>query len=91
MSEQCFYVLLKFMPKFCIVSVPNTKQQEAAMEIPKYLVQRKQSELINEREKRQSPSILLEELLSLYLRTARNRLYGRMMKKRCDVRIVIPS
>jgi hypothetical protein len=36
------------MPKFCIPSVPNTKEHEAAIEVPKYLVHRKQSELINE-------------------------------------------
>ena len=48
MSEQHFYVRLKFLPKFCVPSVPNTKQHEAAVEVPKYLVQRKQSELVNE-------------------------------------------
>jgi hypothetical protein len=48
MSEQYFYVRLKFMPKFCFPSVPNTQEHEAAVEVPKYLVHRKQSELINE-------------------------------------------
>jgi hypothetical protein len=48
MSEQYFYVRLKFMPKFCIPLLPNTKEHEAAVEVPKYLVHRKQSELINE-------------------------------------------
>jgi hypothetical protein len=48
MSEQHFYVRLKFMPKFCIPLVPNTKEHEAAVEVPKYLVRRKQSELMNE-------------------------------------------
>ena len=48
MSEQYFYVLLKFIPKFGMPSVLNIKQHEAAVEVPKCLVQRKQSELINE-------------------------------------------
>jgi hypothetical protein len=48
MSEQYFYVRLKFIPKFGMPSVLNIKQHEAAVEVPKGLVQRKQSELINE-------------------------------------------
>jgi hypothetical protein len=47
MSEQYFYVRLRFIPKFGIHSVPNVKQREAAVEVPKDLVQRKQSELLN--------------------------------------------
>jgi hypothetical protein len=48
MSEQYFYVRLKFIPKFGTTSELNVKQHEAAVEVPKSLVQRKQSELINE-------------------------------------------
>jgi len=48
MSEQYFYVRLKFIPKFGMPSVLNIEQHEAAVEVPKCLVQRKQSELINE-------------------------------------------
>ena len=48
MSEQYFYLRFKFTPKFGIRTVPITKEREAVVEVPKELVQRKQSELINE-------------------------------------------
>jgi hypothetical protein len=48
MSEQYFYLRFKFIPRFGIRTVPITKQREAVVEVPKELVQRKQSELINE-------------------------------------------
>jgi hypothetical protein len=48
MSEQCFYVRLKFSPKIGIRTGSFTKQHEAVVEVPKELVQRKQSELIDE-------------------------------------------
>ena len=44
MSSQFFYVQLKFTPKIGTDRVPVTKQHEAAVEVPKDLVQRKQSE-----------------------------------------------
>jgi hypothetical protein len=48
MSERYFYVRLKFIPKFGTTFELNVKQHEAAVEVPKSLVQRKQSDLINE-------------------------------------------
>jgi hypothetical protein len=48
MNDQYFCVRIKFIPKFGTASVQNIKQHEAAVEVPKSLVQRKQSELINE-------------------------------------------
>lgn len=48
MSDQFFYVQLKFTPKIGTESAPMTKQHEAVVEVPKYLVQRKQSEITNE-------------------------------------------
>ena len=48
MSEQYFYLRFKFTPRFGIRTVPITKQREAVVEVPKELVQRKQSESINE-------------------------------------------
>jgi len=48
MNSQFFYVQLKFRPKIENDSVPMTKQHEAVVEVPKDLVQRKQSEIINE-------------------------------------------
>ena len=42
MSSRIFYVQLKFTSKI------RTKQHEAVVEVPKELVQRKQSEVINE-------------------------------------------
>ena len=48
MSEQFFYLQLKFTPKIGIQTGPIVHQCEAVVEVPKNLVQRKQSELINE-------------------------------------------
>jgi hypothetical protein len=48
MSNQFFYVQLKFTPKIGTNSVPMTKLHEAVVEVPKDLVQRTQSEIINE-------------------------------------------
>lgn len=48
MSKQFFYVQLKFTPKTGNHTVPITHQREAVVEVPKYLVQRKQSEVKNE-------------------------------------------
>ena len=44
MSNQFFYVQLKFNPKIGNDRVPVTKQHEAVVEVPKDLVQLKQSE-----------------------------------------------
>ena len=53
MSSQFFYVQLKFIPKMGIDRVPVITQHEAVVEVPKDLVQRKQSEntSANSREK----------------------------------------
>jgi len=53
MSSQFFYVQLKFTPKMGIDRVPVITQHEAVVEVPKDLVQRKQSEntSANSREK----------------------------------------
>jgi hypothetical protein len=48
MSSQFFYVQLKFTPKMGTDRVPVTKQHEAVVEVPKDLVQRKQSENTSE-------------------------------------------
>ncbi len=44
MNSQFFYVQLKFNPKIGTDRVPLTKQHEAVVEVPKDLVQLKQSE-----------------------------------------------
>jgi len=48
MSSQFFYVQLNFRPKIGVERVPLIKQHEAVVEVPKDLVQRKQSETTNE-------------------------------------------
>ena len=48
MSSRFFYILLKFTPKIRTYSAPRTKQHGAVVEVPKDLVQRKRSEIINE-------------------------------------------
>jgi hypothetical protein len=48
MSTRFFYVQLKFIPKIRAYSVPRTKQHGAVVEVPKDLVRRKQSEIIND-------------------------------------------
>jgi hypothetical protein len=47
MSEQFFYVHLKFIPKIGTHAMPITQQHEAVVEVPKVLVQGKQSEFRN--------------------------------------------
>ena len=48
MSSRFFYILLKFTPKIRTHSALRTKQHGAVVEVPKDLVQRKQSEIIND-------------------------------------------
>jgi hypothetical protein len=48
MSSRFFYVQLRFIPKSRLKELPMSKQHEAVVEVPKDLVQRKQSEVINE-------------------------------------------
>jgi len=48
MSEQFFYIELKFIPKSGLKGLPMTRQHGAVVEVPNDLVQRKQSEIINE-------------------------------------------
>ena len=47
MSSRFFYVELKFIPKSGLKGLPMTKQHGAVVEVPKDLVQRKQSEIVN--------------------------------------------
>ena len=48
MSEQFFYVHLKFIPKIVTLEVPILRQREVVVEVSKSLVQHRQSELLNE-------------------------------------------
>ena len=48
MSSRFFYIQLKFTPKIRTCSAARTKQHGAVVEVPKDLVQRKRSEIINE-------------------------------------------
>jgi hypothetical protein len=48
MSSRFFYVKLRFIPKSGLTELPMSKQHGAVVEVPKDLVQRKQSEIINE-------------------------------------------
>ena len=48
MSEQFFYVHLRFIPKRVILTFPILRRREVVVEVPKDLVQRKQSEIIHE-------------------------------------------
>jgi SOS response associated peptidase (SRAP) len=45
MSSRFFYVQLKFIPKSGLTELPMSKQHGAVVEVPKELVQRKQSEI----------------------------------------------
>jgi hypothetical protein len=45
MSEQFFYVHLKFIPKIVTLEVPILRQREVVVEVSKRLVQHRQSEL----------------------------------------------
>ena len=48
MSEQFFYVHLKFIPKIVTLEVPILRQREVVVEVSKRLVQHSQSKLLNE-------------------------------------------
>jgi hypothetical protein len=48
MSGEYFYVRFRFRPKIGLRTGPTTRQNEAVVEVPKYLVQRKQLEFWNE-------------------------------------------
>src|SRR5580693_1018752 len=47
MSGEYFYVRFRFSPKIGVRTRPAARQHEAVVEVPKYLVQRRQLELIN--------------------------------------------
>jgi hypothetical protein len=76
MSKQFFYVHLKFIPKIVTLTTPMLRRREAVVEVPKDLVQRKQSEFINENNPRESVIVLnlARELLSAHSRPSRNGL-----------------
>ena len=48
MSQQFFYVHLKFIPKIVTLEVPILRQREVVVEVSKRLVQHSQSKLLNE-------------------------------------------
>src|SRR5208283_3076871 len=48
MSEQFFYVSLKFIPKIVTLAVTILRQREVVVEVSKRLVQHSQSKLLNE-------------------------------------------
>ena len=48
MSEQFFYVHLKFIPKIVTLTALILRQREVIVEVSKRLVQYRQSELVNE-------------------------------------------
>jgi hypothetical protein len=48
MSSEYFYVRFRFSPKLGVRTGSTTRQHEAVVEVPKYLVQRQQSEFMNE-------------------------------------------
>jgi hypothetical protein len=47
MSEQFYYVHLKFVPKIVILAGAILRQREVVIEVPKHLVQLRQSERMN--------------------------------------------
>ena len=48
MSQQFFYVHLKFIPKIVTLEVPILRQREVVVEVSKRLVPHSQSKLLNE-------------------------------------------
>jgi hypothetical protein len=48
MSGEYFYVRFRFSPKIGVRTGPTTRQHEAVVEVPKYLVQRKKLEFMKE-------------------------------------------
>jgi hypothetical protein len=83
---------LKFSPQIGFRTGSFTKQHEAVVEVPKDLVQRKQSELINEnpREKAIALDFARRAALAIFSKGL-NGLYGHITKMGFGVRIAIPS
>jgi hypothetical protein len=48
MNEQFLYIQLKFTPKITTAAVPMSQQREVVIEVPRDLLQSKQSELAND-------------------------------------------
>ena len=61
MSSRFFYVQLRFIPKSGLTGLPMSKQHGAVVEVPKDLVQRKQSEIINENRREKAIALELRE------------------------------
>jgi hypothetical protein len=90
MSSRFFYVELKFTPR--IRTNRLTRQHKAVVEVPKDLVQRKQSEIISAHpRRRQSPLILRGELPSAHSRPLRSGLSGCTMKMQFGMRTALGS
>jgi hypothetical protein len=77
MSSRFFYVQLRFIPKSGLKELPMSKQHGAIVEVPKDLVQRKQSEIINEnpREKAIALDLARRAALGTFL-TVEERVVG---------------
>jgi len=77
MSKQFFYVQLRFTPKIGLRTVPITHQCEAVVEVPRNLVQRKLSEVINENPRQEAIALNLARSAALgAFPTAAERILG---------------
>ena len=65
MSSRFFYVQLRFIPKSGLKGLPMSKQHGAVVEVPKDLVQRKQTEIIDENRKEKATALELARRAAL--------------------------
>ena len=65
MSSRFFYVQLRFIRKSGLKGLPMSKQHEAVVEVPKDLVQRKQTEIIDENRKEKATALELARRAAL--------------------------
>jgi hypothetical protein len=65
MSGRFFYVQLTFIPKSGLKGLPTSKQHGAVVEVSKDLVQRKQSESINENRREKATALDLARRAAL--------------------------
>jgi hypothetical protein len=67
MSDEYFYVRFRFSSKSGLRTGPTTEQHEAVVEVPRDLVQRKQSEFLNENPREKTIALDLARRAALAL------------------------
>jgi hypothetical protein len=65
MSDQFYYIDLKFIPKIVILTFPILRQREVVVEVPKDLVQQRLSEMVHENPGEEAIALILARRAAL--------------------------